>query len=216
MGNNMINKYAASMVLTMLMLTAEHAKAALVVDTGTPTGGTVNSLLLDGSNSYAGQVNFSLASQINTISSYLDDLGNGGGSFSVSLYSDNSNKVGNQLYSASATFGSVGWNAASNLNWAVDSGNYWVAIEVTDGLSNFVAPLGAPTLLTHTAYNDGTYLANSGYKTYDGLSFGLQVDAAVAAVPEPGEWTLMLAGFALLGFVANRRKQNLGNNIVIY
>jgi hypothetical protein len=215
MGNNMINKYAASMVLTLLMLTAGHAKAALVVDTGTPTGGIVNSLLLDGSNSYAGQVNFSLASQINSISSYLDDLGNGGGSFSVALYNDNSNKVGSQIYSASATFSNVGWNAASNLNWAVDSGNYWVAIEVSDGLSNFVAPLGAPTLLAHTAYNDGTYNANSGYNTYNGLSFGLQVDAAVAAVPEPGEWALMLAGFSLLGFVAIRRKQYPENNNVI-
>ena len=211
----MINKYAASMVLTMLMMTAGHAKAALVVDTGTPTGGTVGALLLDSSNSFAGQVNFSLASQINSISSYLDDLGNGGGSFSVALYSDNSNKVGSQLYSASATFSSVGWNAASNLNWAVDSGNYWVAVEVTDGSSNFVAPLGAPTLLAHTAYNDGTYFANSGYNTTNNaLSFGLQVDATVAAVPEPGEWVLMLSGFALLGFIAIRRKQFPENNYV--
>ena len=212
----MINKYAASMVLTMLMLTAGHARAALVVDTGTPTGGVVNSLLLDGSNSFAGQVNFTQAYQINSISSYLDDLGNGGGSFSVALYSDNGNKVGSQLYNASATFGSVGWNAASNLNWAVGSGNYWVAVEVTDGVSSFVAPLGAPTLLAHTAYNDGTYFANSGYKTYDGLSFGLQMNTtAVAAVPEPGEWALMLSGLALLGFVVVRRKRYQEHNHAI-
>ncbi|MBY0579190.1 MAG: PEP-CTERM sorting domain-containing protein, partial [Burkholderiales bacterium] len=29
----------------------------------------------------------------------------------------------------------------------------------------------------------------------------------VAAVPEPGEWALMLSGFGLFGFIAKRRKE---------
>ena len=36
-----------------------------------------------------------------------------------------------------------------------------------------------------------------------GLSYST---AAVAAVPEPGEWLLMLSGFGLIGFIAMRRK----------
>lgn len=33
---------------------------------------------------------------------------------------------------------------------------------------------------------------------------------SVAAVPEPGEWLLMLSGFGLIGFIATRRNKNLG------
>jgi hypothetical protein len=32
----------------------------------------------------------------------------------------------------------------------------------------------------------------------------------VAAVPEPGEWALMLSGLALIGFIATRRKEDNG------
>lgn len=33
----------------------------------------------------------------------------------------------------------------------------------------------------------------------------------VAAVPEPGEWALMLSGFGLIGFIASRRRNQSGN-----
>jgi hypothetical protein len=40
--------------------------------------------------------------------------------------------------------------------------------------------------------------------TSAGLTYS---SAAVAAVPEPGEWLLMLSGLALIGFIATRRKE---------
>ena len=208
----MMKKYAASIALTTLLMAAGHAQAAFVVDTGTPTGGVINALVLDSANSFAGLVNFSQASTINSINSYLlDNSGGYGGNYQVSLYSNNAGKVGGLLDSATETYTADGWNSASALNWAVNSGNYWVAIEgATDGSSNFVAPVGTPSSLLSTAFNDGTTHLNSGYKVYNGLNFGLQVDAtAVAAVPEPGEYMLMLLGLGMMGFMAVRRNNNV-------
>ena len=34
---------------------------------------------------------------------------------------------------------------------------------------------------------------------------------SVAAVPEPGEWLLMLSGLCLIGFIATRRRNNEGS-----
>lgn len=196
----MFKKIGTSLGLSILLLAASHANAAQVVNTGTPNGS--GGLLLDSTDYLAGQVHFSQAFNINSISTYLDDLGNGGGNFSIALYSDNNNHVGSLINSAAATYGNFGWNGVSNLNWSVAAGNYWVALEVND-FSNFVATQGAPNPLLHTAYTDGSQ--NNGYFSYDGLSFGVQVDA-VAAVPEPETYAMMLAGLGLLGLMARRKK----------
>ena len=47
-------------------------------------------------------------------------------------------------------------------------------------------------------------LASNGTLSYAGVG-------AVAAVPEPGEWLLMLSGLALIGFIATRRRNNEGS-----
>lgn len=48
---------------------------------------------------------------------------------------------------------------------------------------------------------DTLTLASNGVLSYT-------VAGTVAAVPEPGEWMLMLSGFGLVGFIAARRKNN--------
>lgn len=45
-------------------------------------------------------------------------------------------------------------------------------------------------------------LSSAGLLTYNPTS--------VAAVPEPGEWALMLSGFGLFGFIAKRRQARMG------
>jgi hypothetical protein len=57
------------------------------------------------------------------------------------------------------------------------------------------------TALTRT----GTGVVTPYAQTFTLTTAGLNV-AAVAAVPEPGEWLLMLSGLALIGFIATRRK----------
>lgn len=191
------------MGLTALLMLAGLANAARVVDTGTPVNGSP--LVLDSNDWLAGQVSFTEALNINSISAYLDDLGAGGGNFSIALYSDNNNHVGTLLNSVNGTYGNLGWNGVANLNWLVAAGKYWIGLEVND-FSNFVAAQVAPAPLAHTAFTDGSH--NNSYQMYDGLSFGVQVDA-VSAVPEPESYAMTLAGLALFGGLARRRKHRV-------
>lgn len=70
--------------------------------------------------------------------------------------------------------------------------------------------------LTPTANTRGSYVGAAAYQfanatggaaTWTLAANGtLSYAAAVAPVPEPGEWLLMLSGLALIGFIATRRK----------
>lgn len=61
----------------------------------------------------------------------------------------------------------------------------------------------SPTLLAAGAYS----LVINGMQSADGASYGGNLAVAVAAVPEPETYALLLAGLGVLGFVARRRRQ---------
>lgn len=65
--------------------------------------------------------------------------------------------------------------------------------------SNAYSFLGA---ISDTAFNTLTISSDKPYPTLDNLSVG----PAVASVPEPETYGMMLAGLGLMGFVASRRK----------
>jgi hypothetical protein len=67
-----------------------------------------------------------------------------------------------------------------------------------------LTPSSGMGLAKATAYQFGN---TAGLSTWTlGTNGGLMYSTAVAAVPEPGEWLLMLSGFGLVGFIATRRK----------
>jgi len=196
-------------LLVVALLAAMQAHAELVVDTGTPSGPGFP-LVLDGNDWLAGQVSFSQALTINSIKGWLNDGidGLGNETFTVALYADAANSVGGLLQSTTGQFlttqGVADWNGASGLNWSVGPGKYWVAFEV-QGSDSFGgdAPIAAPSPLARYAFNDGSYL---GYHAMNGLPIGIQIDATIAAVPEPATTGMLLAGLGLVAGIARRRK----------
>jgi hypothetical protein len=143
-------------------------------------------------------VSFAVSSEIQSVSGHVLG-GTPGETFHVSLYDASfANLPANALYSATATFSGDGWNGVSGLTgWNVSSGLFWLAFEVAGGdtlgsgsITGAVLDQGAPTPVARTAFSStgGSYEA-----TRTPLSIGLRVDA-IAAVPEPTAFRMMLAG----------------------
>ena len=182
------------------------ARAATIVDTGTPSGSAVGGLAFDGVDWVAGQLSFSQAATIDAIQGHI--LGGAQGeTFDISLYSnDGGTGPGSLLYTTTATFGSDGWNGVSGLSgWMVSAGSYWVEFEIqgddslgSSSITGAVFDVGAPNALATTAFTD---TAGFNY-TETPLSFGLRV----STVPWPAPASLMLAGLLLLSALGLTRR----------
>lgn len=192
-----MNKYL-TIAGSLALMFAVNANAALVVDTGTPDN-TGTRYVVSDANYLAGQVTLNQALTLNSIETYLkSDLSTPAGSkFTVALYSDNNNHVGDFISSATATYAADGWNGAYALNWNVGAGTYWVGIESYNG-GNYLATQTVAAPLANTAFDD---LTDLGVYTNASIAFGLRIDA----VPETDTYAMLLAGLGIMGLVARRR-----------
>lgn len=108
------------------------------------------------------------------------------------------------------------WNARGNFSIGNDSG---VISQLT--LVDYAANTGAASQVSKT-FNlaAGTYSLIVGGSDYNAQfdttatnfakSYGLKVDLAVAAVPEPETYAMFMAGLGLMGLVARRRNRRQG------
>ena len=74
-----------------------------------------------------------------------------------------------------------------------------VPITITQSLQTFTLNLLGVSSVTISAANEGE--DGNGYWTADNITF-----AAIAAVPEPSTWAMMILGFAGVGFMTYRRR----------
>ncbi len=85
----------------------------------------------------------------------------------------------------------------ASVAFGADSGTPMATFDNAAGLNN--------TTLTQKSVVG----VNGAFLSASGLEIGSP--GAVAAVPEPGEWLMMLGGFGLFGFIATRRKSQVTN-----
>jgi hypothetical protein len=202
----------ASLTAAVALASAMPASAALIFDTGAPNGQAVGSYTLNSTSWYAAEVNLPDGS-VTDVSTHILG-GTAGESFTVALYANDalSNLPNsNELYSATATFGSDGWNGLSNLaGWTVTGGLYWFAFEVRGGqtlgdggiYSGGLLDNGAANPALRTAFDTTGGLSGYTVTSPTPYSIGLQV----SAVPEPASLPMLLAGLGVLGGIARRRK----------
>lgn len=108
---------------------------------------------------------------------------------------------------ANATGNGFGNNMGGFAQWGTNTGT-----ALGSSLNFFLlTPSGTLTTGKAFAYQFGNASGASSWTlgTNGTLSYSV---ASIAAVPEPGEWALMLSGFGLIGFIASRRKSFSGNN----
>ena len=100
------------------------------------------------------------------------------------------------------------WKVLTNLSIFVDSS--------TDYGPFTFSGSGEPTIGTFALGAGSSEIRFSGTSGKDGRYTILLTQSAIAPpapqppVPEPAEWTLLLAGFMVIGFIARRRKRLLG------
>jgi len=190
------------------VLTAGAARAATLIDTGTPDGSHAG-FAVDATDFVAVEFNAVTTWRLDDIGAYLVG-GNPGDHFAVSLYRDTAGLPGDLIASAEVSFVADGWNHISSLGWHLPAaGGYWLGLEgavvesvpglpVPDG--SFIAPAGGLTMPGATAFSDGSY---KGYQRDAAIQFGLQV---TGAVPEPASISLMLLGTVLVGALSVRAR----------
>lgn len=131
------------------------------------------------------------------------------GTLTLALYSDANGLPGAELFSQqfgvpfTGSGSAANWFGVSGVNWDVAQGKYWAAFEVRSGQSFYGAlEIPAPTRLPAVVKNDYFTVWNIG-----GTGGGLRVAGEyVSAVPTPAGMSMMLAGLALVGAAARRRK----------
>jgi hypothetical protein len=214
MNINMIRQAltVAAIVATLPL----QAHAYDVVNTAVPGNGLFMSNTVDSGNWMAEKFSVSSATQIDSVLAYVlsnDASADAGKSFTIALYADSSNLPSldfnainqGQLFQTTATYNADGWTGVSGLNWSINAGGYWIALEGGSDVNSAMqlqAPTGAlPVAQAVAYYAGGQHYAATGLSD----AFGLHVTAVTPAVPEPGSLALMLTSIGVLALVARRR-----------
>jgi hypothetical protein len=184
--------------------------STFILDTGTPPPGQTPIPILNSSDWYAAEFSATGGETITQLAAYLTQgAGEPGDTFTFDIFSPSGFLGGRNLvplYSATATYTANGWNSVA-ANWTVTTtGDYWVALEVSN--STQTRGLDLPTEASDTS---GTVPAlafavattNHQFQLETNSPFGIEV----SATPIPAALPLFAGGLGMVGWLAHRRKR---------
>lgn len=203
----------------LLIAAGVSQASSVVVDTGPAcTQNCSGGWSLNADAAYAGQVNLLTRTTINAIYPMIGGVSESGTTgLRVSIYDDQADAPGSIVFQQVSSLpapSSATWIGVSDLTWELESGKYWVVIDVTPG-GDF------DSVLT------GDYWAESGYSSTPNplalyaskwksdvwqlaaageLNFALRVYGEVSAVPESSVPLMFSVG--LLGVIAATGRRN--------
>jgi hypothetical protein len=174
--------FASAMAMVTIPAQADVIVDTILSDTFCP--GACGPFGVTGITGTSAGLKFTLASD-ETISG-VDAFIGGSGSISLGIMGDTSGIPSGTYLTGDVS--AVSLSAASSvhlslLNWSIAAGTYWLVAE-------------APSA-------SGFWQTNSQV-----VPEALITGSSPSAVPEPSTWAMMLLGFAGIGFMAYRRKQN--------
>ena len=194
---------ASSALALAVAFASAPASAAIIVDTGEPLG--VFGADLNVTQGFAARFTVTTTTQLTDLTGYLQ-ANSEPGTFTVAVRADGETP-GAVLFSDTAT-ADVGYDfyGVHGASWLVGPGSYWLAFQVQPGdtLDGYIAN-DAPSPQDTEAYSWA-----GAWEHYDHLQLGVRISGdAVAAVPEPAAWALMLTGFLGAGALLRtaRRRQ---------
>jgi hypothetical protein len=181
------------------------AHAAVIVDTGTPTG---TDLYRFASIQYfAGEFTIATTYSIDSLEGFIsNDLG-AAGNVSAGIYGDGGNSPGAPLFSASfalSRYARENWYGAFGLAWVLGPGTYWVAF-VPDSNIEGVQRGGASSPLFSDFNFEGSWQSNN--CCGQGWRINASLPGTPPPVPVPAALPLFVSGLAGMSFLALRHKR---------
>jgi hypothetical protein len=187
------------------LLLALPAQALVVLDTfgpGDTADGAGWSLFSDLPDQVFGQflaVPFALG-EASIVTDVLTSI-NGSGSYSLGIVAGAGLPSGAFVYSTVLTNPQAN-SGASNLNWALAAGDYWLVSRADPGASGTWRggqQVGGGAWAFTLSASDTTW-------TFFNSSDAPAARVTVSAIPEPGTWALMFGGLALCAAAARRQR----------
>ncbi|WP_066724331.1 PEPxxWA-CTERM sorting domain-containing protein [Sphingomonas pituitosa] len=195
-------KSAFTAVAAALLATAGTAQAAPILDTGAGTTSVSSAMSVTNTRSLAGYFSLDKAVTVDGIYGWIG--GDEGARLIANIYSEIDFVPANLLYSVDfVNRGTVDWQGADSLKWALGAGSYFVVFSASDDSKSYM-PGGASQPLV--AYLHGS---EGNWRRLREQNLGIRLTGTSGgAVPEPAAWAMLIGGFGLAGgAIRTRRKR---------